>query len=226
MGNFAYNNPNYIFPQTKTEDFALEAINIGHPLISKADCITNNFNISGWNQMTIVTGANMAGKSTFLRTIGTNILLGTMGAPVFADKFTFTPIEIYSSIRTSDSLAKNESYFYAELKRLKAIINELEKGIPKFILLDEILKGTNSQDKQSGSIELIKHLLQYHFVGIFATHDQALGELINLYPNNVKNACFEISFNNEQMIIDYKIRDGICKNLNATYLMKKMGIIS
>jgi len=167
----------------------------------------------------------MSGKSTFLRAIGTNYILAMLGAPVFAEKFIFTPVEIHSSIRTNDSLVKGESYFYAELKRLKEIIMELELGQKKLILLDEILKGTNSSDKQSGSIALVKQLMKYHAVGIFATHDVAISSLINTYPDNIRNLCFEISIEDDRMEIDYKLRPGVCKNLNASYLMKKMGIV-
>ena len=167
----------------------------------------------------------MSGKSTFLRTIGVNYLLAMAGAPVCATFFSFSPVLIHSSIRTSDSLVKHESYFYAELKRLKQIIDELQSGKQKLILLDEILKGTNSKDKQAGSVALIQQLLKYNSVGLFATHDLMLGELAELYPDYVKNLCFEIEIENDKMKIDYKLHYGVCKNLNATYLMKNMGIL-
>jgi DNA mismatch repair ATPase MutS len=147
------------------------------------------------------------------------------GAPVCAEKFTFSPVEIHSSIRTSDSLARRESYFYAELRRLKEIVDELRSGKQKLILLDEILKGTNSTDKQAGSIALIRHLLNYRLVGLFATHDLTLGNLITDFPDNIQNLCFEISIAGERMEINYKLSDGVCRNLNASFLMKKMNII-
>jgi hypothetical protein len=208
-----------------SEEFLLKAAKLGHPLIPAASCTTNDFEIDGWKQFYIITGANMSGKSTFLRTIGTNCILAMMGAPVFAKKFVFTPVEIHCSIRTNDSLVKGESYFYAELKSLKEIIGELELGHRKLILLDEILKGTNSSDKQSGSIALVKQLMRYNVVGIFATHDVAISGLIDNYPGHIRNLCFEISIEDDRMEIDYKLRPGVCKNLNASYLMKKMGIV-
>jgi len=222
---FSFNNPEFVYPELSSGEYMLVAEKIGHPLIPVDTCVTNDFEIRGWKQFYIITGANMSGKSTFLRAVGTNYILAMVGAPVFAEKFIFTPIEIHSSIRTNDSLVKGESYFYAELKCLKAIIQELELGQRKLILLDEILKGTNSSDKQSGSIALIKQLLNYNVVGIFATHDITISNLINAYPDNIRNLCFEISIENDRMEIDYKLRPGVCKNLNASYLMKKMGIV-
>jgi len=225
MAAFSFNNPDFVFPEVHSGDYLLIAEKVGHPLIPVDTCVTNDFDIKGWKQFYIVTGANMSGKSTFLRAIGTNYILAMMGAPVFAEKFIFTPIEINSSIRTKDSLVKGESYFYAELRCLKEIIQELEQGRRKLILLDEILKGTNSSDKQSGSIALIKQLMNYNVVGIFATHDVAISDLINIYPDHIRNLCFEITIENDKMEIDYKLQPGVCKNLNASYLMKKMGIV-
>jgi DNA mismatch repair ATPase MutS len=168
----------------------------------------------------------MSGKSTFLRTVGVNAILGMTGAPVCAKKMIFTPMEIYSSIRTNDSLAKRESYFYAELRRLKSIVDELRKGRQLLVILDEILKGTNSVDKQAGSLSLIRHLMQYQLAGLFATHDLALGKLRDEFPENIHNLCFEINIEGDRMEIDYLLRDGVCKNLNASFLMKNMGILS
>jgi DNA mismatch repair ATPase MutS len=225
VANFAYNNNQFIYPELITNDFGFIAENLGHPLIDADQRVVNHIEIKGWNQFAIITGANMSGKSTFLRTIGANYILAMAGATVCASKLSFYPIQIHSSIRTSDSLVKHESYFYAELKRLKQIIDELESGKKKLILLDEILKGTNSKDKQAGSIALIEQLLHYKSVGLFATHDLMLGELASRFPGQVNNLCFEIQIENGKMLIDYKLHKGVCKNLNATYLMKNMGIL-
>ncbi len=225
MANFTFNNPDFVFPEIVQGDFVLEGKEVGHPLIAKKECITNDFRINGYNRFCIITGANMSGKSTFLRTIGVNCILAMAGAPVFAKHFVFSPVRVHSSIRTSDSLARHESYFYAELKRLKEIIDELEKGNTSLILLDEILKGTNSRDKQTGSIALVKQLMRYKPVGLFATHDLMLGDLIKSYPDNIINLCFEISIADDKLEIDYKLREGVCSTLNASYLMQKMGIL-
>jgi DNA mismatch repair ATPase MutS len=225
LGTYAFNNPEYSYPVPFPHEFRFVAHEIGHPLILREPCVTNDLEITGWNQFCIITGANMSGKSTFLRTVGVNLLLAMVGAPVRAKQLVFCPIEIHSSIRTNDSLSKRESYFYAELKRLKEIIGELENGKRKLILLDEILKGTNSSDKQTGSIALIRQLMKYKLAGLFATHDLALGDLVNHYPQNIRNLCFEIHINGERMEIDYKLSEGVCRNLNASFLMKNMGII-
>ncbi len=225
LANFNYNYPDFIFPEVLNGDFNFEAKDLGHPLIEPGQRVVNDVEIKGWNQFYIITGANMSGKSTFLRTLGVNYILAMAGAPVCARELHFSPIQIHSSIRTSDSLVKHESYFYAELKRLKQIIDELESGKEKLILLDEILKGTNSKDKQAGSIALIEQLLNYKSVGLFATHDLMLGELADQYPGHVNNLCFEIEIAGDKMVIDYKLHKGVCKNLNATYLMRNMGIL-
>jgi hypothetical protein len=225
LANFSFNNPEYIMPEPVNENFIFDASNLGHPLISRSECVTNGFTISGWNQYCIITGANMSGKSTFLRTVGTNYVLAMIGAPVFASKFTFYPVMLHSSIRTSDSLARKESFFYAELKRMKGIISEMESGQNTFILLDEILKGTNSKDKQAGSIALLEQIVRYKSAGLIATHDLILGDLIRKYPGNIINLCFEIQIVDDEMSIDFKLREGVCQNLNATYLMRKMGIL-
>ena len=225
LANFSANNPDYIYPVAVKNQFKFEAVDLGHPLIPQSECVTNNISISGWNQYCIITGANMSGKSTFLRTVGINYILAMLGAPVFAKQFVFCPVILHSSIRTSDSLSKKESFFYAELKRLHAIISNLKSGQKTFILLDEILKGTNSKDKQIGSVALLEQLVKFQSVGLIATHDLILGDLIKDYPENIHNLCFEIQIEDGEMKIDYKLQPGVCRNLNATFLMKKMGIL-
>ena len=208
-----------------SSEFKLEATNATHPFISKENNVGNPISISGWQQFNVITGANMAGKSTYLRTVGVNLVLAMTGSAVLADKFVFKPVEIITGIKTSDSLQDGESYFFAELKRLKQIIDQLEKGDKLFIILDEILRGTNSADKQKGSLGLIKQLLRLNASGIIATHDLALGKLIESFPESITNKRFEVEITNNQLVFDYKMKDGISQNLNATFLMKKMGIV-
>ena len=224
LGCFAYNHPGFILPKPVEHAFDLEAMDCGHPLINPKVRVDNPISFTSWDQFVIITGANMAGKSTYLRTVAVNFVLAMVGAPVCATKFNFSPASIFTSIRTKDNLLQNESYFYAELKRLKAIIDELEKGNRLFIILDEILKGTNSKDKQSGSKALLKQLIRFGSSGLIATHDLALGDLIKEYPENIRNMRFEVEIINDELEFDYKLKDGISRNLNATFLMKKMGI--
>ena len=224
LANLSYNFPNYIFADIYTGNFKLEAINTGHILINSKSRISNTFNVSGKSIFTIITGANMAGKSTFLRTIGVNMILGMVGAPICASRFSFTPIDIFTSMRTTDSLFKNESYFYAELSRLKILIDSLRSGKELFIILDEVLKGTNSKDKSEGSKALVKQLINMKTSGIIATHDVSLGNLKLEFPVNVNNNCFEVEILDNKLVFDYKLKDGISQNLNATFLMKNMGI--
>jgi DNA mismatch repair ATPase MutS len=137
----------------------------------------------------------------------------------------FTPVAIYTNMRTTDSLLHDESYFFAELKRIKGVLERLQNGEKIFVILDEMLKGTNSIDKLNGSKELTRRLLKYHSVSLIATHDLKLSEMEQEFPDQIKNLCFEIRIENDEMVFDYKLSDGVTKTMNATYLMKKMGII-
>jgi MutS domain V len=225
LANYAFNNPDFTFPEFNTVTKNFQATDIGHPLINPNKRICNDFILDEKNCFVILTGANMAGKSTFLRTIGLNMILGMTGAPVCAKQLSFYPMTLITSISVKDSLLDNESYFYAELKRLKLIIDELNAGKKIFILLDEILKGTNSNDKMNGSKALMKQFIQLEATGIIATHDVSLGEIENQYPKNIINHLFEVELDGERLFYDYKLRKGVCQKINATFLMKKMGII-
>jgi len=167
----------------------------------------------------------MSGKSTFLRTLGTNLILAKAGSVVCASSFRFYPFSIFVSMRISDSLQDSESFFYAELKRLHAIIQSLKENKNTFIILDEILRGTNSNDKRNGTIGLIKKLATYHCYGIIATHDVVVAELIKDYPAFIMNKAFESAIIQDELKFDYKMKDGVCTTLSASYLMKKMEII-
>lgn len=139
-------------------------------------------------------------------------------------KWKYFPLVLVTSLRTSDSLTDNESYFFAELKRLKLIIDKLKAGEELFIILDEILKGTNSMDKQKGSFALIKQFMSMDANGIIATHDLLLGTLIDAFPQNIRNYCFEADITNNELTFSYQMRSGVAQNMNACFLMKKMGI--
>ena len=225
LGTFAYNHPQYTYPELTEKPFCFLATQMGHPLMPASQCVKNDATIPSRPFFLIITGANMAGKSTYQRTIGVNYLLACIGAPVCCERLKLYPNQLITSLRTSDSLSDNESYFFAELKRLKRIIDLLNQGQQLFIILDEILKGTNSMDKQKGSFDLIRQFMQLKANGIIATHDLLLGSLIKQFPEEIRNYCFEADIKENELTFSYKLREGVAQNMNACFLMKKMGII-
>ena len=224
LGTFAYNHPAYTYPTITNQPFCFLARNMGHPLMPEAQCVKNDATIPSRPYFLIITGANMAGKSTYLRTIGVNYLLACMGCPVCCESLTLYPAQLITSLRTTDSLSDNESYFFAELKRLKRIIDLLNKGQELFIILDEILKGTNSADKQKGSLDLIRQFMRLKADGIIATHDLLLGTLADQFPEYIRNYCFEADIKDNELTFSYRLREGVAQNMNACFLMRKMGI--
>ena len=224
FSGFAFAHPESVFPAFSSDEFRLSATNVKHPFLDYTGCVGNEINMLGLGQFRIITGANMAGKSTYLRTVGINLVLAMTGSPVLANSFVFSPVDVFTGIKTSDSLQAGESYFFAELKRLKEIIVQLEEGKTLFVILDEILRGTNSADKQKGSKALIRQLIQMKASGLIATHDLALAELADFFPENIKNQRFEVEIENNELKFDYLLKEGLSQNLNATFLMKKMGI--
>lgn len=224
LATFAYNHPGYVYPTILRQPFRLQAEALGHPLMHRERCVRNDVDMEKRPFFIIITGANMAGKSTYLRTVGVNYLLACIGAPVCALRMEVYPARLITSLRTTDSLTDNESYFFAELKRLKLIIDKLQAGEELFIILDEILKGTNSMDKQKGSFALIKQFMALDANGIIATHDLLLGTLADLFPENICNYRFEADIRDDELTFSYQLRPGIAQNMNACFLMKKMGI--
>ncbi|MEI3154987.1 MAG: DNA mismatch repair protein MutS [Odoribacter sp.] len=224
MANYRFNHPTYTKPEISKTSL-LNAREAGHPLLKGKHKVTNDFSIASLHQLFIVTGANMAGKSTFLRTIGINLVLAQSGNVVFSSHFSFQPMALFTSMRTTDNLAKNTSYFHAELLRLKLLTETAKKEERTFIILDEMLKGTNSTDKLNGSLAFLRKLLSYPVSGLIATHDLALGELALSHPSNFQNVCFEITHQDGNIVYDYKLHPGITTNMNATILLKQMGLI-
>lgn len=220
--NLKYNNPAFCFPEIN-DAHQISFEDLGHPLIMDNKRICNNISFEE-NRFIILTGSNMSGKSTFLRTLGVNMVLAGMGAPVCAMKANIHPLKIFVSMRQSDSLADSESYFFAEVKRLKYIMEQLKEEVC-FVLLDEILRGTNSDDKRSGTIGVIEKILQRNTIGAIATHDLEVCLTTEHHPEILTNKCFEVEIINNELVFDYKLRSGICRNKSATFLMKKMEII-
>jgi DNA mismatch repair ATPase MutS len=180
--------------------------------------------MKGQGLIALITGSNMAGKSTFLRSLGINLVLAQMGSVVCATKFIFSPVQLMSSMRIADDLSENTSTFYAELKKLKTIIEAVNRQEKVFILLDEILRGTNSLDRHTGSAALIAQLIRKNAVAVLATHDVELAALKNKYPSAIENYHFDVQVEGEELYFDYRLKNGVCTNLNASILMKKIGI--
>ncbi len=227
FGIFKFKNPKYIFPKISESGEKLKVEEIVHPLLFQEIVVSNDFEIVEKTEISIITGANMTGKSTFLRTIGVNLVLAMNGCPVAAKEFSFVPMDLFTSMRTSDSLNDGTSYFNAEILRLRNLVENLENGKPQFIILDEILKGTNSKDKLTGSELFLEKLMKSKtlFSCLIATHDLELTKIEEKFPAKIKNYCFELQNNNDELETDYKLQNGVTKSMNAIYLMKKFGII-
>ncbi len=222
FANLYFNNPDFNFPELN-EETVLRFEELGHPLISASKRVSNSVDFSD-KPFIVLTGSNMSGKSTFLRTLGVNLVLANAGAPICVKSASIQPMDILVSMRLSDSLSDSESYFFAEVKRLKEIMTELEHR-RCFILLDEILRGTNSDDKRTGTIEVLKKVISKNAIGAIATHDLEVCNTTFEYPELLVNKCFEVEIINNELKFDYRLRDGICQNKSATFLMQKMGVI-
>lgn len=222
LSNYSYNKPEYIYPTITDTASAIDTKNLGHPLLLTDKRVDNDLRIDD-QQFFIVTGANMAGKSTFLRTVSLQIVMANVGLPICASQSQYSPVKLITSMRTVDSLTDDSSYFFAELTRLKFIIDEIKKE-PYFIILDEILKGTNSTDKAIGSRKFVEKLVASNATGIIATHDLSLCE-IEKELSDIKNYYFDAEIINDELFFDYTFKKGICKNMNASFLLKKMEIV-
>lgn len=219
------NYPDWVFPEVTDRYFELSALGIGHPLIPVRQRVVNNLQISAEESLLLLTGSNMAGKSTFLRTLGVNTVLAYAGAPVCADKFSVSYVPVLTSMRINDSLVDNTSSFYAEIKRLGMVVETVNSGAKSFILLDEILRGTNSHDRHLGSEALIDLLVRKRVFTIISTHDLRLAGLSEKYPANFVNYHFDVQVDQQdELFFDYKIKKGVCQSMNASILMRKIGL--
>ena len=224
LAGFAAANPEGVFPEISSEPLHVEARALAHPLIGKMQRVANDFSIDGVGQTVVITGSNMSGKSTFLRTVGVNISLALAGSVVCAEAFVCSRLRVYTSMRTQDSLEENTSSFYAELKRLKTLLEMSEQNNPPVLyFLDEILKGTNSADRHSGAKALILQLHQKSASGFVSTHDLELGELATQH-DFIKNRSFNSVFADGKLHFDYTLQEGICREFNAAELMRQIGI--
>ncbi|HEY0059021.1 MAG TPA: MutS family DNA mismatch repair protein [Flavisolibacter sp.] len=225
IGTLHFNQPSWSFPEAVQNYCVLEGKGIGHPLLPSNQRVTSDFSLEGRGRIALITGSNMAGKSTFLRSLGVNLVLAQMGAPVCAQQFRYSPMKLMSSMRIADDLSENTSTFYAELKKLRAIIDEVATRRPLFILLDEILRGTNSLDRHAGTEALMRQLIAEETVAVLATHDVALAALSEETEERIQNYHFDVQVaDDDELYFDYKLKTGVCQSLNAAILMRKIGI--
>ena len=221
---FQHAHPAYAIPTLSDQPFDLQAKELAHPLIFSVTPVANDFEMQGAGKTMVVTGSNMSGKTTFLRTVGINMVLAQMGAPVCAASMKLAPAQVYTAMRTADNLSENTSSFYAELKRLRMLLELTEQGQPVFYFLDEILKGTNSRDRHAGAMALIRQLHKRNASGFISTHDLELGAMEQELPGSVYNYSFNSDIIGDEIKFDYKLREGICRSFNASKLMQLMGI--
>ena len=197
---------------------------LAHPLLPADTRVANDVQIGGPGHVLIVTGSNMAGKSTLLRALGLNVALALAGGPVCAEELTLPLVRLRASMRIDDSLQRGASYFHAELSRLRMVVADLTQGAPVLFLLDELLRGTNARARHQGARAVILHLLGRGALGVVATHDIALSELADELPERAHNVHFTDVFEQGEMLFDYKLREGVVKTSNALRLLRLAGI--
>jgi hypothetical protein len=225
LGIYKFNHPGYTFPElTENDTVFFEGKVIGHPLIDMAKRVCNDYQLSGAGKFDIITGSNMAGKTTFLRTVGVNAVLAFAGAPVCAEKLSLSPFRIMTYMRIADSLEYNLSTFHAEIQRIRDILDFSDSKEPNLLLLDELLRGTNSMDRATGSKALIRQLSNSGATGLVSTHDLGLTEIETDLPEMIRNFHFDIVNLENDLDFDYKLKEGINKTTNAAMLLKKIGL--
>ncbi|MEM7548718.1 MAG: DNA mismatch repair protein MutS [Bacteroidota bacterium] len=221
---YSYANPDTTFPEISEDRFEFSSKDLGHPLIQSEKRVKNDFEIKGEGTITLITGSNMSGKSTFLRTVGVNMVLASSGATVSAKSVKTSVVQLFTGMRSADDLDEGISSFYAELKRIQQLLKLVEDSeIPVMFMLDEILKGTNSKDRHKGAEALVRQLSKTQSFGFVSTHDLELAKLAKEL-DTVKNKSFNSSIKDDEIIFDYKITEGACHSFNASELMKKIGI--
>lgn len=224
LAGLAFDHPQWAWPQVVEGEPHLQAKALGHPLIGEEERVCNDLRVQNPAPILLITGSNMSGKSTLLRTAGINLVLAFAGAPVCAASFRCSPMKIYTSMRVGDNLEHNISSFYAELLRIKNVVDGAKRGERVFFLLDEIFKGTNSRDRHLGAKHLIRQLAKEGALGLVSTHDLELGELEKESGGQIKNYHFREYYEDGKLSFDYKLRPGISPTSNALYLIKLAGI--
>ncbi len=224
LATYSYEHPDDPFPEFTPGTACFDAIDIGHPLIPTGDCIRNDVHLSDGTNVFLVSGSNMSGKSTLLRTVGINAVLAMAGAPVRARWLRLTPLHVGASIRVNDSLQEGSSRFYAEITRLRELYDLADGNPPLLFLLDELLQGTNSNDRRIGAEGIVRALLNRGAVGFVSTHDLAIADIGNSLQGRLRNVHFQEEFVNGRMHFDYKLREGVVTKSNGLALMRSIGL--
>jgi len=225
LATYSYEHPDDPFPEFFQGAACFDATELGHPLVPAARCVRNDVGLSDGKRLFLVSGSNMSGKSTLLRTVGINAVLAMAGAPVRAQCLRLTPLQVGASIRVNDSLQEGSSRFYAEITRLRAIFDLAGDGVPSLLfLLDELLQGTNSNDRRIGAEGIVRALLNRGAIGLVSTHDLALAEIGGSLNGKLRNVHFQEDFENGRMHFDYKLREGVVTKSNGLALMRSMGL--
>ena len=224
LASFAYERPDNPFPELVETEACFDGEALGHPLIAASRCIRNDVRMNSRHQLLIVSGSNMSGKSTLMRTVGVNVVLALAGAPVCASRLRVSPLNIGASIHILDSLQTGASRFYAEITRLKQIVELTNEQLPLLFLLDEILSGTNSHDRRIGAEAVVRSLVKRGAIGLVTTHDLALTRIADDLEERASNVHFEDRLENGKMIFDYRMQPGVVQRSNALELMRAVGI--
>ena len=223
LATWSFNHPQYNYPNIHDQYLQIETEGIEHPLIPDNQNVSNDFTLRPADKVSIITGSNMSGKSTFLRTLAINMVLGYTGTKTAASSLSMPIVNIVTYMRIKDALEENVSTFKAELNRISMILEVLKTDKTAFIFIDEMLRGTNSKDKLNGSIGITKKLLSSDTYAMIATHDIKLAEL-GEKDDNIANYFFDIDYKNGDLVFDYKLKEGICENFNASFLLGQLGI--
>jgi len=225
LATFAYERPDAVFPELVPEPAPLfDGADVRHPLIPRDHAVGNDVRLGSPCDLWIVSGSNMSGKSTLLRAVGLNAALAWAGAPVCCARLRVSPLRIGASIRVNDSLTDNKSRFYAEISRLRDIVDLARAGQPTLFLLDELLSGTNSHDRRIGAAAVIQGLVERGAIGLVTTHDLALADITNTLGERARNVHFEDHIENGEIHFDYHLRDGVVERSNALELMRAVGL--
>ena len=225
LANYSYEHPGDPFPEFAREGPAeYQGYDLGHPLIPSSRCVRNSVVLDAKTRILLVSGSNMSGKSTLLRTVGINAVLAMAGAPVRASALQMTALKIGTRLRITDSLQENRSAFYTEILRIRDVFQLADGGAPVLFLFDELLEGTNSHDRRIGAEALLTAMVERGAIGIVTTHDLALTELSALLPGHVRNAHFQDYVEGGKMRFDYRLRDGVVTKSNALELMRLVGL--